>query len=72
MSCSPARAFNLPGGTLKKGSSGDVTIIDLGMTWVVDSREFMSKSRNTPFEGLELEGRASKTIVGGEIVWDGF
>ncbi len=72
MSCSPARAFNLPGGTLKKGSLGDVTIIDPGMTWVVDSSEFMSKSRNTPFEGLELEGRASKTIVGGEIVWDGF
>lgn len=70
MSCSPARAFNLPGGSLKKGSLGDVTIIDPSMTWIVDSGEFLSKSRNTPFEGLELKGRAAKTIVEGEIVWD--
>ena len=71
MSCAPARAFNLPGGTLKRGSIGDVTIIDPNVIWSVDSNEFMSKSRNTPFEGLKLKGRASKTIVGGKIVWDG-
>ena len=70
MSCSPARAFNLPGGSLKKGGVADVTIIDPNMTWIVDSGEFLSKSRNTPFEGLELKGRATKTIVEGEIVWD--
>ena len=72
MSCAPARAFNLPGGTLKRGSIGDVTIIDPNVIWSVDSNEFMSKSRNTPFEGLKLKGRASKTIVGGKIVWNGF
>jgi len=72
MSCTPARAFNLPGGTLKRGSIGDVTIIDPNVIWSVDSNEFMSKSRNTPFEGLKLKGRASKTIVGGKIVWNGF
>ena len=70
MSCSPARAFNLPGGSLKKGGLADVTIIDPNVTWIVDSGEFLSKSRNTPFEGLELKGRATKTIVEGEIVWD--
>ena len=70
MSCSPARAFNLPGGSLKKGGLADVTIIDPSVTWIVDSGKFLSKSRNTPFEGLELKGRATKTIVEGEIVWD--
>lgn len=69
MSCSPARAFGIPGGTLSDGSIGDVTIIDLEDSWVVDKSSFLSKSRNTPFHGWELKGRAKFTIVGGEIVW---
>ena len=69
MSCSPARAFNLNGGTLSGGSVGDVTIIDLNEAWTVDRAAFLSKSRNTPFHGWELKGRARYTIVGGEVVW---
>ena len=69
MSCGPARAFGLPGGTLSDGSVGDVTIIDLEETWTVDRAAFLSKSRNTPFHGWELHGRARITIVGGEVVW---
>ena len=69
MSCGPARAFGLPGGTLSDGSVGDVTIIDLEETWTVDRSAFLSKSRNTPFHGWELHGRARITIVGGEVVW---
>ena len=69
MSCGPARAFGIPGGTLSDGSIGDVTIIDLEDSWVVDKSSFLSKSHNTPFHGWELKGRAKFTIVGGEIVW---
>ena len=69
MSCSPAKAFNLPGGSLKKGSLGDVTLIDTSVTWTVEPDKFRSKSQNTPFEGLELQGKASQTIVGGVTVW---
>ncbi len=69
MSCGPARAFGLPGGTLSGGSVGDVTIIDLEEAWTVDRAAFLSKSRNTPFHGWELTGRARITIVGGEVVW---
>ena len=69
MSCGPARAFGLPGGTLSDGSVGDVTIIDLEEAWTVDRAAFLSKSRNTPFHGWELNGRARITIVGGEVVW---
>ena len=61
MSCTPAKAFNLPGGSLKKGCVADITIIDPDMAWVVDSGKFQSKSQNTPFEGLELKGKATKT-----------
>ena len=69
MSCGPARAFGLPGGTLAVGTPADVTIIDPEEVWTVDRAAFVSKSHNTPFHGAELKGRARYTIVGGVIVW---
>ncbi len=69
MSCSPARAFGLEGGTLSDGSLGDVTIIDLEEAWTVDRAAFQSKSGNTPFHGWDLKGRARYTIVDGQVVW---
>src|SRR5688572_14804753 len=52
MACTPARVFNLPGGTLKKGSIADVTVFDPKMKWNVNSSEFLSKGRNTPYDGM--------------------
>jgi len=71
MSCAPARAFNLPGGTLKPGTPADVTVFDPNAVWTVDPSRFYSLSRNTPFAGWQLRGRAVLTIVGGRIVWRG-
>jgi dihydroorotase len=71
MSCQPARAFNLPGGTLADGSPADVTVFDPSALWTVDPDRFLSKSRNTPFTGWELRGRPRYTIVGGRVVWEG-
>ncbi len=71
MSCTPARAFNLPGGTLRPGTPADVTVFDPSEEWTVDPSRFLSKSRNTPFTGWTLRGRAVYTIVGGRIVWKG-
>jgi dihydroorotase len=71
MSCQPARAFRLPGGTLAIGSPADVTVFDPNARWTVDAKEFRSKSRNTPFAGWELQGRPSLTIVGGRVVFEG-
>ena len=70
MSVAPARAFGLPGGTLRKGAPGDVTVIDPAAAWTVAAARFLSKSRNTPFEGWELVGRAVMTVVGGGVVWE--
>ena len=68
MSCLPAKVFHLPGGTLRVGSIGDVTVFDPKREWVVDPRKFFSKGRNTPYGGRTLYGQALVTIVGGRIV----
>ncbi len=70
MSCQPARAFKLPGGTLTPGSPGDVTVLDPDLEWTVDRKAFVSMSSNTPFDGWELTGRAVLTVVGGQVVFD--
>jgi len=70
MSCQPARAFNLPGGTLAGGAPADITVFNLTEEWTVDYTNFKSKSRNTPFNGWTLKGRPRYTIVGGRVVWE--
>ncbi|MCE2455209.1 MAG: dihydroorotase [Gemmatimonadetes bacterium] len=70
MSAAPARAFGLPGGTLAPGSPADVTVIDSRCKWTVDASRFVSRSRNTPFDGWRLEGAAVMTVVGGRVVWE--
>jgi dihydroorotase len=70
MSTAPARAFNLPGGTLEAGAVADVTVFDPAWEWTVDPARFVSKSRNTPFTGRTLRGRAVFTIVGGRLIHD--
>jgi dihydroorotase len=68
MACAPARLFNLPGGTLRKGALADVTIFDPSAQWTVDPSRFRSKGRNTPYAGQTLTGRVHATIVGGRVI----
>src|SRR5689334_22332818 len=68
MSCAPARVFRLPGGTLRRGSPGDVTVFDPEARWTVHPSKFRSKGRNTPYGGRTLTGRARYTVVGGRVV----
>jgi dihydroorotase len=65
----PARVLNLPHGTLSVGAVADVTVIDPQRRWTVDVARLHSKSRNTPFEGMAMQGQAVVTIVGGRVVW---
>ena len=65
----PARVLGLPDPGFKPGAPADVTVLDLNKTWTVRSREFLSKSRNTPFEGRKLAGRAVRTICRGRTTW---
>ena len=70
MTIGPARAFGLEGGTLRRGAPADVTIFDPSASWTVEPKRFRSRSRNTPYAGWPLVGRALVTIVGGALVWD--
>jgi len=71
MSLNPAALLRLDAGTLGIGGVADITVIDPDLEWTVMPEKFLSKSRNTPFAGMRLKGRAVLTIVGGEIVFDG-
>jgi dihydroorotase len=71
MTINPARILNIPKGTLAIGADADVTLIDVNRKWTVDVSEFKSKSRNCPFAGWELKGKAVCTIVGGQVKYRG-
>ena len=65
----PARLLKMDAGTLSDGAVADITLIDPNLEWTVDAGTFQSASRNTPFDGWKLKGRAVRTIVGGKTVW---
>jgi dihydroorotase len=72
MSTRPAQIVGLDKsgkGTLAEGADGDVTIIDPNAEWTIDIDQFYSKSRNCPFHGWSVRGRAIATIVGGDVKW---
>ena len=51
------------------GSPADVTIIDPDTEYVIDSMDFLSKGKNTPFNGRKVKGQVTTTICDGKIVY---
>jgi dihydroorotase len=70
MSTRPARIVKLERGTLNEGAVADVTIIDPNMDWTIDIEAMKTKSRNCPFGGWKVKGRATHTIVNGDVKWE--
>jgi dihydroorotase len=70
-SVNPAKILKVKGGTLKIGSTADITVINPGITKTVDIAKFYSKSKNSPFHNWELKGWPVYTIVDGKLVYDG-
>jgi dihydroorotase len=68
MSINPSKILGLESG-LKIGRLADITIIDLDIYHQIDSKKFQSLSRNTPFDGWKMRGKAVHTMVGGKIVF---
>ena len=65
----PARLLGIDRGTLSVGAVADVTLIAPDLEWTVDKEQSYSRSRNNPFHGQELKGRATRTLVAGKTVW---
>ncbi|MGO8942828.1 MAG: dihydroorotase [Syntrophobacteraceae bacterium] len=69
VSRNPARILAIPFGTLRKGITADLTLIDPEVKYAIDVSRFKSKSRNCPFAGIEVQGKAVMTLVGGRVVF---
>lgn len=67
MSTAPARILGLEGGALAEGAVADIMLADLNAKYVIDSKEFVSKGKNTPFNGTEVYGKVCCTIVDGDV-----
>jgi dihydroorotase len=67
LTINPAQLLGIPKGTLRPGADADVTIIDPEARWTIDPSQFRSRSRNTPYGGWEVRGRAHTVIVGGDV-----
>ncbi len=67
MSCNPAKLYGLKAGTLSVGRAADIVIFDA--TQVRKAGNYVSKSQNSPFTGMDLTGVVKYTIVNGEIVY---
>lgn len=70
MSTNPARILRIPGGTLRPGAPADLTIIDLQRSWTVSREAIRSLSKNSPFLGWDLTGKAVMTMKGGAVTYD--
>ena len=69
MSYKPAQIINHPAGRLEVGAPADIAIIEVDTPYVIDSSTFVSKGKNTPFNGMEVYGDVEVTLVDGKIVY---
>jgi len=70
MTWTPAKVLSLQSGTLQEGAVADVTIFDPNEKWILKAQELASKSKNTPFDGREMQGRVKATIANGKMIWE--
>lgn len=69
MSLNPAKILAIEGGNLSVGSTADVVVFDPQGSWLVNKKDFVSKSKNSPFVGRKLKGMVEYTVSRGKIVY---
>ncbi|HUZ31443.1 MAG TPA: dihydroorotase [Xanthobacteraceae bacterium] len=65
----PAEILRLPGGHLKPGAPADLAIFDLDRPWRIDVAALRSKCKNAPYDGRPVQGKVTRTVVGGRTVF---
>ena len=68
-SINPQKIMKIVPWGIFEGSAADLTILDLNRTWTFDVNQSRSRSRNSPFYGWPMKGKAVGTIVGGKVVF---
>jgi dihydroorotase len=68
LTMNPAGIFGLPGGKLSVGEVADLIIVDPESHWICDAEAFVSKGKNTAFQGWDFHGSVTHTLVDGKIV----
>jgi dihydroorotase len=69
MSKAPAERFGLEGGKIDIGEKANICVFDLENEYIINSAEFLSMGKATPFEGKKVFGRSKLTLIGGKTVW---
>lgn len=69
-SINPQKIMKVAPWGLFEGSNADLTVLDLNRSWKFDVKQSQSRSRNSPFNGWQMQGKAVATIVGGKIVYE--
>lgn len=70
MSYNPAKTLGLEGGEIIEGGVADLAIVDLGAEYIIDGNKFLSKGKNTPFNGYKVNGKVCLTMVDGEVKFE--
>ena len=71
MSYTPAKILGVDKGSLAEGKCADLTLIDPEASYVIRKEAFVSKGKNTPFDGKQVKGKVVMTIVDGTVVYEG-
>jgi dihydroorotase len=69
LTANPARILKIAPATLQPGARADIALLDTGREWTVDVKDFLSKGRNTPYDGCKLQGMVVATISGGRFAY---
>ena len=69
-STNPQKVMKVKPWGLFNGSPADLTVLDLKRNWTFEVNQSRSLSRNSPFHGWHLTGKAVATIVGGKVVYE--
>ena len=69
MSSAPAKRFGIPGGEIEVGKPANLAVFDIDTEYTIDSSEFASMGRATPFEGWRVRGKCLMTVCAGRTVW---
>ena len=66
----PSKILGINKGNLDKGNDADLCVVDINKPWIVNKDKLKSKSKNTPIENRKLQGKAIKTFVKGELLYE--